>query len=81
VCSQQLKDSTWTEQVCSAPCVKELSPGEVSTWPESIECLLEYFSIKLYENGITGREILMLIIDGLKIVGIDRSGTFCPIVD
>ena len=35
----------------------------------------------LYENEITGRELLALNVDGLKMMGIERAGTLCLIVD
>ena len=78
VLAQQFDDSKWTEQV---PCVKEWAKDKVSTWAKSIEGLPEDFSIMLYENGITGRELLALDFDGLKMMGIKRAGTLCLIVD
>ena len=35
----------------------------------------------LYENEITGQELLALNVDGLKMMGIERAGTLCLIVD
>ena len=80
VLAQQFDDSKWTEQV-SAPRVKEWTPDEVSTWAKSIEGLSEDFRIMLYENEITGRELLALNVDGLKMMGIERAGILCLIVD
>ena len=50
----------------SAPRAKEWTKDVVSTWAKSIEGLPEDFSIMLYENGITGRELLALDFDGLN---------------
>jgi hypothetical protein len=80
VLAQQFDDSKWTEQV-SAPCVKKWTPDKVSTWSKSIEGLSEDFIIMLYEDEITGRELLALNNDGLKMMGIERAGTLCLIVE
>ena len=80
VLAQQFDDSKWTKQV-SAVHVKEWTPDKVSTWAKSIEGLSKDFRIMLYENEITGRELLALNVDGLKMMGIERAGTLCLIVD
>jgi hypothetical protein len=75
--AQQFDDSKWTEQGCNFPRVKEWTPEEVSTWAKSIDGIPEEVSITLYENEITGKELLALSIDGLKMIGIERAGTLC----
>ena len=77
VLAQQFDNSKWTDQGCNAPRVKEWTPEQVSTWAKSVEGLPEDVSIILYENEITGRELLALSIDGLKMMGIRRAGTLC----
>ncbi|KAL3777208.1 hypothetical protein ACHAW5_000746 [Stephanodiscus triporus] len=73
--AQQFDDSKWTEQGCSAPRVMEWTPDEVSTWAKSIKGLNEDFSVMLYENDITGRELLALSFEALKVMGLKRVGT------
>jgi hypothetical protein len=75
--AQQFDDSKWTEQGCNSPRVKEWTPEEVSTWAKSIDGLPEEVSVTLYENEITGKELLALSIEGLKMIGIERAGTLC----
>ena len=75
VLAQQFDDSKWTEQGCSAPRVKEWTPCEVRTWAKSIDGLHEDVSIMLHENEITGRELLALSLDALKMMGMKRVGT------
>jgi hypothetical protein len=75
VLAQQFNDSKWTEQGCNTPCVKEWSPDEVSTWAKSIEGIPEEVSVTLYENEITGKELLALCRNDLKTMGIERVGT------
>jgi hypothetical protein len=77
VLAQQFNDSKWTEQGCNSPRVKEWTPDEVSTWAKSIDGLPDKVSVLLYENEITGKELLALSIEGLKMIGIERAGTLC----
>ena len=74
VLAHQFDDSKWTEQGCNAPRVKEWTPEQVSTWAKSVEGLPEDVSIILYENEITGRELLALTRDDLKMMGMKRVG-------
>jgi len=53
----------------------------VSTWAKGVDGLLENVSIVLYENEITGRELLALNIEGLKMMGIERAGVLCLVLD
>jgi hypothetical protein len=75
VLAQQFNDSKWTEQGCNSPRVKEWTPEEVSTWAKSIDGIPEEVSVTLYENEITGKELLALRRDDLKAMGIERVGT------
>ncbi|KAL3777416.1 hypothetical protein ACHAW5_010218 [Stephanodiscus triporus] len=75
VLAQQFDNSKWTEQGCSATRVKEWTPDQVSTWTKSVEGLPEEVGIILNENEITGRELLALSLDALKMMGIKRVGT------
>jgi hypothetical protein len=75
VLAQQFDDSKWTEQGCNSPRVKEWTPDEVSTWAKSINSLPDEVSVTLYENEITGEELLALRRDDLKTMGIERVGT------
>jgi flagellar motor switch/type III secretory pathway protein FliN len=75
VLAQQFDDSKWTEQGCNSPRVKEWTPVEVSTWAKSINHLPIEVSVTLYENKITGEELLALRRDDLKTMGIERVGT------
>ncbi|KAL3807865.1 hypothetical protein ACHAXA_010638 [Cyclostephanos tholiformis] len=75
VLAQQFDDSKWTEQGCDGPLVDEWTPDQVSTWAKSIKGLPEDVGIVLYENEITGRELLAMNIDSLKMMGLKRAGT------
>ena len=57
--------------------MKEWTPEEVSSWAKSIDGIPEEVSVTLYENEITGKELLALSIEGLKMIGIERAGTLC----
>jgi hypothetical protein len=72
VLAQQFDDSKWTEQ---GPRVEEWTPCVVRTWAKSIDGLHEDVSIMLHENEITGRELLALSLDALKMMGVKRVGT------
>jgi hypothetical protein len=80
VLAQQFNDSKWTEQGCNSPRVKEWTPEEVSTWARSIDGIPEEVSITLYENEITGKELLALRRDDLKAIGVVRVGTLALLV-
>jgi hypothetical protein len=75
VLAQQFDDSKWTEQGCNSPCVKEWTPDDVSTWAKSINGLPDEVSVILYDNEITGKELLAFCRDDLKAMGIKRVGT------
>ena len=48
---------------------------EVTTWAKSIDGIPDQVSVTLYENEITGKELLVLGRDDLKTMGIERVGT------
>ena len=73
--AQQFDDSKWTEQGCNAPHVMEWTQDKVSTWAKSVNGLSEDVSVMLYENEITGRELLALGRDELNMMGLKRVGT------
>jgi hypothetical protein len=73
--AQQFDDSKWTEQGCNSPRVKEWTPDEVSTWAKSIDDIPDEVSVTLYENEITGKQLLALRRDDLKAIGVVRVGT------
>jgi len=81
VLAQQFNDSKWTEQGCNSSRVKEWTPEEVSTWAKSIDGLPVEVSVTLYENEITGKELLVLRRDDLKTMGIERVGTLALLVN
>ena len=81
VLAQQVDDSKSTEQGCNGPPVKEWTPDEVGDWTKNIEGLQEDVSSILRENKITGRELLSLSLGELKMMGIERAGTLCLILD
>ena len=74
VLAQQFDDSKWTDQGCKGPCVKEWTPDQVCNWAKSIEGLQKNVAIIFYENEITGRELLALTRDDLKMMGMKRVG-------
>jgi hypothetical protein len=75
VLAQQFNDSKWTEQGYNGPPVSAWTPLQVSTWAKNVEGLPEEVSDLLYENEITGRELLAMNIDSLKVMGMKRIGT------
>ncbi|KAL3770116.1 hypothetical protein ACHAW5_009657 [Stephanodiscus triporus] len=81
VLAQQFDDSKWTEQGCKAPRVMEWTPDQVGDWAKNVEGIQEDVSSILRENRVTGRELLSLNLDGLKMMGIERAGTLCLILD
>jgi len=81
VLAQQFDDSKWTEQGCSALRVKEWTPNNVSDWAENIEGIQEGVGSILKENEITGCELIALNMEGLKMIGIERAGTLCLLLE
>ena len=79
VLAQQFNDSKWTEQGCNFPRVKEWTPEEVSSWAKNIDGIPEEVSVTLYENEITGKELLALSMEGLKMIGIERADSVSTI--
>ena len=79
--AQQFDDTKWTEQGCNNLRVKEWSSDEVTSWVGKIEGIPSEVSTAFKENEITGRELLTLKIEGLKMIGIERAGTLCLLLD
>jgi hypothetical protein len=75
--AQQFDNSKWTEQGCNCPPVNEWTPDQVNTWAKNVQGLPEEVATVLYENDITGHELLAMNIDGLERLGIIRAGTLC----
>jgi len=78
VLAQQFDDSRWTEQGHSNNArAKEWASEEVGDWAQNVSGLPENIGTILEENEITGRELLAMSMEGLKMVGIERAGTLC----
>ena len=79
VLARQFDDTTWTDQnECK---VKEWTPTDVYEWVGKIEGIPDSMAVLFKENDITGRELLALNIEGLKMIGIDRAGTLCLLLE
>ncbi len=59
----------WKQQGCNGPPVNEWTPDRVSTWAKNVDGLPEEVIVVLYENIFTGRELLALSRDNLKMMG------------
>ena len=79
--AQQFDDTKWTEQGLSTNRVKEWTPDEVCDWAKKVEGIQEDVGSVLKENNITGCELLTLKIEGLKMIGIERAGTLCLLLE
>ena len=79
--AQQFDDTKWTEQGCNNLRVKEWTSDEVTSWVGKIEGIPSEVSTAFKENEITGRELLTLKMEGLKMLGITRTGTLCLLLD
>lgn len=78
VLAQQFDDSKWTERGHTNLRVKKWSADEVCSWVNNIEGIQEEDIGSVFKtNGITGCELLALNVDGLKAIGIERTGTLC----
>ncbi|EJK49869.1 hypothetical protein THAOC_31212 [Thalassiosira oceanica] len=81
VLARQFDDTKWTDQGSAKRALKEWEPEDVSKWAKGIEGIPESVAESLKENKITGRELVALNIDGLKMLGIERPGTLCLLID
>eukprot|EP00581_Thalassiosira_minuscula_P019375 CAMPEP_0183715018 /NCGR_PEP_ID=MMETSP0737-20130205/9394_1 /TAXON_ID=385413 /ORGANISM="Thalassiosira miniscula, Strain CCMP1093" /LENGTH=869 /DNA_ID=CAMNT_0025944071 /DNA_START=140 /DNA_END=2749 /DNA_ORIENTATION=+ len=82
VLARQFDDTTWTEQGrTNGIDAKEWTPDDVASWAESVEGIQEGVCDILKQNAITGRELLTLNMEGLKMLGIERAGTLCLLLD
>mmetsp|Transcript_34276 Transcript_34276/g.60254 ORF Transcript_34276/g.60254 Transcript_34276/m.60254 type:complete len:599 (-) Transcript_34276:206-2002(-) len=81
VLAQQFDDSKWTEQGRNAPRIKEWAPDDVFCWTKSIDDISDDVANVFVENEITGNELLALNMEGLKMIGIERAGTLCLLLE
>ena len=79
VLARQFDDTTWTDQ--NGCKVKEWTPTEVYEWVGKIEGIPDTVAVLFKENDITGRELLALNMEGLKMIGIERAGTLCLLLE
>jgi len=79
--AQQFDDTKWTEQGCNNLRVKEWTPNEVCDWAKKIDDISDEVAHIFVENEITGNELLALNMDGLKMIGIERAGTLCLLLE
>mmetsp|Transcript_3038 Transcript_3038/g.5565 ORF Transcript_3038/g.5565 Transcript_3038/m.5565 type:complete len:593 (-) Transcript_3038:208-1986(-) len=79
--AQQFDDSKWTEQGRNAPRIKEWAPDDVFCWTKSIDDISDDVANVFVENEITGNELLALNMEGLKMIGIERAGTLCLLLE
>ena len=79
--AQQFDDTKWTEQGSSTNRVKEWTPNEVCDWAKKIDDISDEVAHIFVENEITGNELLALNMDGLKMIGIERAGTLCLLLE
>ncbi|KAL7543591.1 hypothetical protein ACHAXR_012885 [Thalassiosira sp. AJA248-18] len=76
--AQQFDDSKWTEQGCNVPRVEEWTPDDVASWAKNdIDGIPDDVVSILKENEITGRELLAMSMEGLRMIGVKRAGTLC----
>jgi len=73
VLAQQFDDSKWKQGNTS--CVKDWTPDDVRSWAYSIDNIPDEVANVFVENEIKGNELLALGIEGLKVIGIHRTGT------
>ncbi|EJK55575.1 hypothetical protein THAOC_24683 [Thalassiosira oceanica] len=81
VLARQFDDTKWTDQGSAKRALKEWEPEDVSKWAKGIEGIPESVAESLCKNKITGRELVALNMEGLKMMGIERPGTLCLLLD
>lgn len=84
VLARQFDDAIWTNQGnATTHCVKvkEWTSDDVSNWADNIEGIQDDVGSILKENGINARELLALNMEGLKMIGIERAGTLCLLLE
>ena len=79
--ARQFDDTKWTDQGSSKRALKEWDPEDVSKWAKGIDGIPESVAESLEKNKITGRELVALNMEGLKMMGIERPGTLCLLLD
>jgi len=81
VLAQQFDDTKWTEKGCNNLRVKEWTPNEVCDWAKKIDDISGEVAQIFVENEITGNELFALNMDGLKMIGVERAGTLCLLLE
>ena len=61
VLAQQFDDSKWTEQGCTAACIKGWAPDDVFCWAKSIDNISDDVANVFVENEIKGNELIPCI--------------------
>ena len=77
VLARQFDDTTWTENNC----VRDWTPEDVNSWVKKLEGVPDDAAEKIKQEKITGRELLSLGLEGLKMIGIRRPATICLIYE
>jgi len=78
VLAQQFDDSKWTEQYRN---VKGWTSEEVGAWVKKIDNVSETVAAIFVKNDIKGNELLAMNMEGLKMIGIERAGTLCLLLE
>mmetsp|Transcript_13412 Transcript_13412/g.29127 ORF Transcript_13412/g.29127 Transcript_13412/m.29127 type:complete len:744 (+) Transcript_13412:162-2393(+) len=81
VLARQFDDTTWTKQRKTNYHVMEWSADDVNAWVEKIVGIPDGVVGLFKENEITGRELIALGVEGLKMLGVERTGTLCLLLD
>ena len=61
--------------------MKEWTPGDVYAWAKQIDDISDEVAIMFEENDITGNQLLALNMEGLKMIGIERAGILCLLLE
>jgi len=85
ILSRQFDDSTWTEQGLGSESeniqVNEWTPKDVTSWAQNINNIPGSVANIFAVNQIAGNELLALKKDGLMMLGIERTGTLCLLLE
>ena len=81
ILSAQFDDAKWTEQGLEGKQVEEWTSDEVTSWVKDIRNIPGSVADLFAENSIAGNELLALKKDGLVMLGIERTGTLCLLLD
>ncbi|KAL7531835.1 hypothetical protein ACHAWF_003926, partial [Thalassiosira exigua] len=80
VLARQFDDTKWTQQGRANLRVGEWTSDDVTAWDRGIQGLQEDVGTMLKDQGVNGKELLALDIDGLLMLGIKQAGTLCLIL-